>query len=514
MTEQSLKFELADDDLLYFLHLAKSAGTTFYSILKTQFQPEEIAPFTDEEIAAHRLHNPSAILDVNPYRLMRSHFDYNIHTILSKKPVYVTFLRNPVERVISLYYFVRRQPDHFMHTNAINTSLEDFLEYPGGYYQGRNFQTRQIAGFTDTRYEGANPLSNPELLNIAKRHLAEFPFFGLAERFEDSLKLLSYTFGWLPVIQYESLNVSPDKDRHQAIPQSTIEKIKEANRLDILLYEYAQRLFEERMQQMEQERHLDVMNAHKVKINQLLAQINSKLNNQSIYDESGVSGSFTPKRSMITVVNEARLKPIKALHYYQFYDELFAKLQDKPLNVVKVGVFEGGSILMFANYFPNAHILGIDSNEPPQRFYEEYEAQGLQDRVQIRLGSQGDTTFLKEAITSFFAGQELDIVIDDGSHFYDLSKITFDYIFYNHLKRGGYYIIEDWETGYWPKWYDGNPDGMHGLPKLIKELVDLTALNARTAVYEGVRALPAEKQMPSPIKRILINAGLVATIKA
>ena len=53
------------------------------------------------------------------------------------------------------------------------------------------------------------------------------------------------------------------------------------------------------------------------------------------------------------------------------------------------------------------------------------------------------------------APEGFDIIIDDASHFGDLTKIAFWHLFDNHLKPSGLYVIEDWGTGYWSDWTDG-----------------------------------------------------------
>jgi glucose/arabinose dehydrogenase len=53
------------------------------------------------------------------------------------------------------------------------------------------------------------------------------------------------------------------------------------------------------------------------------------------------------------------------------------------------------------------------------------------------------------------APEGFDIIIDDASHFVDLTKIAFWHLFDNQLKPSGLYVIEDWGTGYWSDWTDG-----------------------------------------------------------
>ncbi|MBW4437907.1 MAG: polysaccharide pyruvyl transferase CsaB [Pleurocapsa minor GSE-CHR-MK-17-07R] len=205
---------------------------------------------------------------------------------------------------------------------------------------------------------------------------------------------------------------------------------------------------------------------------------------------------------------------LKQEHYLRFYDQLFRSMQNLPLNILEVGVYKGGSLLMFGQYFRNARILGVDLNPPESIVYSEIENSDLRNRVAVALGSQEDIEFLRTSIAQHFVNQPLDIVIDDASHMYQQSRITFDYVFDHQLKSGGLYIIEDWGAGYWPNWPDGNPDGMHGLPRLIKELVDDVAMRDRTLLFEGKRALPVEQELESRIKRITVHPSIVVIEKA
>ena len=83
-----------------------------------------------------------------------------------------------------------------------------------------------------------------------------------------------------------------------------------------------------------------------------------------------------------------------------------------------------------------------------------------------------------------------------------------------HLRPGGLYIIEDWGCGYWPAWPDGQPDGTAGLPRLVKELVDLVALEDRTREWQGVRALDVTQQQRSPIEHAILTKGIAAFVRS
>jgi len=63
------------------------------------------------------------------------------------------------------------------------------------------------------------------------------------------------------------------------------------------------------------------------------------------------------------------------------------------------------------------------------------------------------------------APEGFDIIIDDASHLGKLTKIAFWHLFETHLKGGGFYVIEDWGTGYWSDWPDGM--SMWGTPEML-----------------------------------------------
>jgi SAM-dependent methyltransferase len=222
----------------------------------------------------------------------------------------------------------------------------------------------------------------------------------------------------------------------------------------------------------------------------------------------------TMSLSSISQQIDQEIRSDKDERYLPFYAELFGPIRSKAINILEVGVLHGGALLMFAQYFENARLLGIDINPPSPRFYDGLKAHRLEHRVAFARGSQSDKGFLDRAIHDAFDDEKLDVVIDEASHIYRHSRAAFDHIFYNYLKSGGIYVIEDWGCGYWPKWPDGDPNGRSGLPRLVKEIVDLVALQDRTALFNGKRAMQVSEEQPSPIARMIIIPALIAVIKA
>lgn len=166
--------------------------------------------------------------------------------------------------------------------------------------------------------------------------------------------------------------------------------------------------------------------------------------------------------------------------FLSIYDYFFSPLIEQEVRMLELGVHRGGSLLMWRDYFPRGTIVGVDINLPPVDFG---------DRIVAIEGSQDDIAVLDRAADA--AEGSFDVIIDDASHVGALTRAGFQHLFSKHLKPGGLYIVEDWGTGYWSDWPDGESftagledftraatDSKHsyshtaGMVGFVKELVD------------------------------------------
>ena len=131
----------------------------------------------------------------------------------------------------------------------------------------------------------------------------------------------------------------------------------------------------------------------------------------------------------------------------EIYDELFNEYKNKKISLLELGVRNGGSILLWNDYFNKCNIAGLDLNK--FEFTKDY------PNIKAYKGSQTDLELL-DKIRQETAPNGFDIIIDDCSHIGELTKKSFWHLFDNHLLKGGFYVIEDWGTGYWGKWPDGH----------------------------------------------------------
>ena len=94
-----------DENIVYFLHIPKTAGTTLISIIDDHFNLESI--LHEQVWNKLLLKMPETF---SQFKLIRGHFGYGLYRILPKKPLFLTMLREPVDRTLSFYEHIRRDP--------------------------------------------------------------------------------------------------------------------------------------------------------------------------------------------------------------------------------------------------------------------------------------------------------------------------------------------------------------------------------------------------------------------
>lgn len=125
-------------------------------------------------------------------------------------------------------------------------------------------------------------------------------------------------------------------------------------------------------------------------------------------------------------------------HYFDIYDNHFSRFRGKSPVVLEIGVYMGGSLQMWKNYFgEGCKIVGIDINKRCKELEE--------DGIDIHIGDQVDRNFLRALKKQYGA---FDIVIDDGSHAPRAQSLSFDELF-DAVQEDGVYLIEDTHLSYW-----------------------------------------------------------------
>ena len=234
---------MSRDDTLIFLHLPKAGGMTLHFILEQRYPRERIFTFdgTRPHQSVERFQKMSEAQRAE-YRLLKGHVVYGVHRAVPRPCTYITLLRDPVERVISQYYYAKSRPEHHLYAR-LNQPGMTLYEYAAQFVTPEisNQQTSMLAGI---RVSESQQTPARELVALAKEHLeTHFRVVGLMEEFDTSMLLLQRAFGWSRLF-YLRENVAREKPAPTQIDVRTRELLAEQNALDAELYVFARELFE------------------------------------------------------------------------------------------------------------------------------------------------------------------------------------------------------------------------------------------------------------------------------
>jgi O-antigen biosynthesis protein len=150
--------------------------------------------------------------------------------------------------------------------------------------------------------------------------------------------------------------------------------------------------------------------------------------------------------------------------YLNEWDEILFPYRDTAINILEIGIHNGGSLEIWGKYFPKAkNILGCDIDEACSNLnYED-------PRISVLIGDV-NTHKIEQSIIE--TATDFDIIIDDGSHQSGDIIQSFERYF-KHLNNNGVYIIEDLHASYWDA-FEGGLFYPYSAMAFLKRLADIT----------------------------------------
>ncbi|WP_273229316.1 class I SAM-dependent methyltransferase [Pseudomonas kuykendallii] len=199
-------------------------------------------------------------------------------------------------------------------------------------------------------------------------------------------------------------------------------------------------------------------------------------------------------------------------------EALLKQLPTPPKRILELGIWKGGSVVLFNEMFVPEKLVALDFNTNVTKYLVDYVSQ--RKNIALSLGvDQADKKALHQLYVREFVGQKLDLVLDDASHFYEQSRASFEALF-PLLAVGGIYVVEDWGWAQWPgDHWQVNEGGDYfrdrkPLANLIIELTLLAAsqpsLVAGVVVESGsvyVRRGPANIESDLDLDSLILNRG-------
>lgn len=220
-----------------FLHIQKTAGTSIIETVRHHY---------GADMTSHGDcwgHAPESFEDV---KFVSGHIGYNYAAALLPGRFSFTFLRNPVERILSMYFFCKgRNSNEFMiYRKANELSLEDFLlaglKDPWVKKNIWNNQVWQLAhGYAHLDNRTIDNFSGDELLDMAKSHLENISYVGFTETVDQDFPFILSRLQMRPDTQLPKANVTNMRPLVNELPDTLTDIMAELTSLDWKLYEHA-----------------------------------------------------------------------------------------------------------------------------------------------------------------------------------------------------------------------------------------------------------------------------------
>ena len=232
---------------IFFLHIPKTGGTTLTENFYRRFAPfgylREVHENPDAKL--RRQINRLPQWKLNHIRAILGHFHFGLHNLVPGDYHYVVLLREPRQRVQSLYCHILNNQNHPQHKALTSgDGLELFLSGQLSE-QSTNDQTRRLAGFPGVKkMEEKHYRVAVENITNAKVSV------GVTERFDEYMTLLEQQMPELGDLSYPYRRNTRTGPPEQAITaKETLRSIHAANHWDNKLYDTAVNVLDQRINQ-------------------------------------------------------------------------------------------------------------------------------------------------------------------------------------------------------------------------------------------------------------------------
>ncbi len=177
------------------------------------------------------------------------------------------------------------------------------------------------------------------------------------------------------------------------------------------------------------------------------------------------------------------LSVMKPASFFRTYGEMLRYAPTR--NVMELGIRRGGSAVFLASLFQAEKLVTVDILPQAPELDRFRQRHPLGARIApCYETSQDDEAKLKQIVAREFDGP-IDLVIDDASHFYDLTKASFEILF-PLLRPRGFYVIEDWSWAHTRGFHDWKDQP--ALSNLLFQLI--MAQPSRPDLFAGVHVYP------------------------
>jgi hypothetical protein len=182
-------------------------------------------------------------------RLLKGHMSFGIHRSLPGPSRYFTMIRDPIDRVVSFYYYIRRRPADRLHDQVMSgdVDLATFVESGMARDHTDNSFVRFISG------EPFVPFGEVDrrLLDKAMANIEEhFVLTGSIDHFDETIVMLKREMGWTQAVYYRPQNVTAGRPAVETLDARTRTILERHTELDRELITHCAGLFASKLASM------------------------------------------------------------------------------------------------------------------------------------------------------------------------------------------------------------------------------------------------------------------------
>ena len=147
--------------------------------------------------------------------------------------------------------------------------------------------------------------------------------------------------------------------------------------------------------------------------------------------------------SLEEIVDNTKTDKNTTHSYLPLYQKLLISKKETAKNILEVGIFNGGSIKLWSDFFTNANIYGLDI----MNIQDVWE--GIKNKEKIILHTSKDAYNEDFFIANFlYKNIKCDFMLDDGPHSLESMK-QFIKLYSQIMTEDGILIIEDVQSWDW-----------------------------------------------------------------
>jgi hypothetical protein len=218
-----------------FDHFPKCAGTSVSDYLKSQHLPRK----TYTTSGSDPLESVSQFKALPEkirfsYDLIYGHCAHELLDFTHPDKITLTILRDPVERIISHYFYVKRTRYHYLHEPVLQSSisLEEYAT-SGLSIELRNFY---VSHYLETSYQEAERCPEKSIARACRIVEEKYDIIGFTDNLNTAMESLRRKALYRQPFQERKLNISTCYQDRKEIDKSVLDTIRQVNFMDVEFY--------------------------------------------------------------------------------------------------------------------------------------------------------------------------------------------------------------------------------------------------------------------------------------